>query len=567
MIPIPDACIKPGSSILPFTITNLGYTDFVQNFAERLKDIKMFEKFVVVCTDAASFKTLEKNKYIHCAYYPSKITENLVEWKTNQYKEVVFNKLDITRAMLKSAQKKNIASVLYIDTDIWIYRNFEEELQKVAATFLPKFDFIMQDGENYTEQKIAPKSISLSKGKVILNGVDKAKKPRRDCSRLCTGFMLIKPSNRTIDALDYKKIKEVDWKKCVGNQPYLNEVIKKKKLKAIVLDRNLVPNGSLFLKGNTFQPKDPWALHYTYMLGEEKIQKMQEEDHWIFNANANANKDARTPNMHTGPGGSGAPTIFVPSHKPDVYVRCPDGFGNQLRLALAGSFLVQANHIKSYTQEWVINNHNNVDYNEFFIPLPKVNFTKVKPAKHVIETVSFQTMIERYAKGCSWGVAFQIISRYLLPTNNVLKLADAYAEENQLGEALGLHVRRTCKDALLKLQPHRSLPLTNEELLPLCQNYPKVFLATDNAETQRWFHDHLKDKLAIVRKIDSGAEKTEGKYDPKKVVRHTDGLHTVLDFLALKSCGAFHGSNESSFSLLLYHLRNSPYDFHVFGKF
>jgi Nucleotide-diphospho-sugar transferase len=545
VIPIPDICHRTG--ILPFTITNLGYVEFVKSFAERAKKLGMFKKMVVVCTDEASFKLLEKNTYLHCAYYPSTLTKDLTEWKTEEYKKLVFNKLDITREVVKTALKKRVEHVLYIDTDIWLYKDFTKDLLKITK-IASTADYIMQDGENYTEKKNPPKFVN-TEGIV----------PGRNCTRLCTGFMIIKPSERTIQSLDYKKTKEVDWKNFVGNQPYLNEVIEKKKLKAIAIDRNLTPNGSIFLDGVDFEPKNPWLIHYTYMLGSDKVKKMKADGHWC----------SPSSKTRVGTEGTGGTNIFVPEAKPDVFVRCPDGFGNQLRLAMAGSFLVQANHIRSYTQEWVVNNHNNINYTDFFAPLPKVNLTKIKEPekKNIIETVSFQTLIERYAKNCNWGTAFQIVSRYLLPNEDVLKIATAYAEKNNLRNALGLHVRRTCKDALLKIQPHRSLPLTNEELLPLCQHYPKVFLATDNAETQKWFSERLGDKLAVISKIRSGVEKTKGEYDPKKVVRHTDGLHTVLDFLALKSCGVFHGSNESSFSLLLYHWRNCPYDFHVFGKF
>lgn len=56
-------------------------------------------------------------------------------------------------------------------------------------------------------------------------------------------------------------------------------------------------------------------------------------------------------------------------------------------------------------------------------------------------------------------------------------------------------------------------------------------------------------------------------YDRDKVERFTDAKHCVMDFLILKHCKVFVGSNDSSFSLLLFYWRHCEEDYFVFGKF
>jgi hypothetical protein len=431
-----------------------------------------------------------------------------------------------------------------MDTDIWIFKNFESQLKQLIDKTKEHTDILMQDGENYKDFPIAV-NYTTKKKELVQD---------RPCERLCTGFMVLKPTKTIINLFDYKENKKVNFKEFVGNQPYLNQVIQQEKIPAMAIDRSLLPNGSLFLNEmdtleivESFQSK-AWLIHYTYLLGEEKIQKMQEHNHWNT-----------TPNPQP---------FHIPQERTalDLQVRCTDGFANQLRLALAGTFLVQANCIKSYTQEWVLNNHNNVNYTDFFYPLPKIKFEEVD-ALSAIRNTCFQNLIEKYSDGrYSWEDALSIATRYILPKAELLPIIENYLKVHDIPNALGIHARRTCKTALLELTPGRSKPLSNEEMLPICHLYEKTYVATDNQETQAWFKSKLEDKMISYDNIETGKELQTEIYDPEKVERHTSPLHTVMDFISLRHCKSLLGSSESSLSLLLYHWRNNPNDFHLFGK-
>ncbi len=262
------------------------------------------------------------------------------------------------------------------------------------------------------------------------------------------------------------------------------------------------------------------------------------------------------------------------TNRTNITVRCPDGFGNQLRLALAGSFLVTKGFIKSYTQEWIINNHNNVDFLDYFLPLPGVKFAPIElstPDNDIISTTTFEMMINTFSKNsCSWQDAFETIKPYLIPKENIWNEAQRFIQSNNIQSAVGVHVRRTCKLAILQQGAIATRSInsiqTNEQVLELCKLHNAVFLATDNRQTQQWFADKLKDKCKIFAKIKESKETFDGSYDRNKVERFTSKEHCVMDFIILQHCSQFIGSNESSFSQLIKNIRKNEKDPSLIGK-
>jgi hypothetical protein len=264
-------------------------------------------------------------------------------------------------------------------------------------------------------------------------------------------------------------------------------------------------------------------------------------------------------------------------NKQQINVNCPDGFANQLRLALSGIFLKFYNYVESFNVEWSMNNHNNVNFLDYFAPLPKITFNAIDrsiiSSNNIVTTSSFKSMIETLSKKedkVNWEYALRICLPFLQPRKEIQNIVNNYVKENCIQNALGLHVRRTCKTAILKdngdsCRLNNSM-LSNEEILNLCSSYEAVFLATDNGETQRWFEKKLKGKLITFAEINGGEELFQQEYDRNLVSRHTTSLHTIMDFLILKNCKTFLGTSESSLSLLLKYWRNSPNDFPLIGR-
>jgi len=262
--------------------------------------------------------------------------------------------------------------------------------------------------------------------------------------------------------------------------------------------------------------------------------------------------------------------------KKNINVQCPDGFANQLRFALAGVYLKLAGYVDSYNMEWSLNNHNNVQFLDYFLPLPKITFNKINldeiATNDIIDTSSFKAVVECLSKKedrVCWKEALESSLMFLIPRPEIKRAVNWFVEEYKIQNCLGLHVRRTCKTALLKddgTTRTKNSILTNGEILNVCSSYEHIYLATDNSETQNWFNDKLKDKLIVFSDITEGTEQFNGVYNRDNVKRYTEPLNTVMDFLILKECKTFLGTSESSLSLLVKHWRNNKQDYPIFGK-
>lgn len=272
---IPPNPIHSDQKFLLFTITNIGYAPFVKSFIKRLKQIKFLDIFYIVCTDEESYNLLSAIEDVKCILWNCNITKQFVGWKNKNYTELVFVKFDITKFMLEYAKREHIQYVLYTDCDIWFFKNFKQDLLTYADSCI-NTSLFMQDGEDYRLDPVA----------VVLDSTNFEITKNRDYKRLCTGFMLIKPNLETINLFDYKSCTEVSWTKFVGNQPYLNAVLIAKKINAIGLPREKGINGSSFfindgdLSYESLYKKDPWFVHYTYLIHEDKLIKMKEHQHW-----------------------------------------------------------------------------------------------------------------------------------------------------------------------------------------------------------------------------------------------------------------------------------------------
>lgn len=271
-----------------FTIVNKGYISIGSNFIKRIKELNMFRDIVFICTDQESFNYFGREKYIHSILLKnSDVCLEFVEWKDKKYHDLVFNKFDITKYMLELAMANNISRVLYLDTDIWAFTNFEEDLFEMALKKYPHADIIMQDGENY---RLCPNPIEFEfkETKLVKNRIS---------GRHCTGFMLMAPSEKIISIFDYKNNQNVDYTKFVGNQPFFNKVAETRpEVNIINIERELGLNGSLFNDEKAVErlsyeeavvavkskENTAWFLHYTYISGQEKINKMKQFNHWIL---------------------------------------------------------------------------------------------------------------------------------------------------------------------------------------------------------------------------------------------------------------------------------------------
>jgi hypothetical protein len=253
-----------------FAIINNGYKCFAFNFHKRWKQLKIDSKLVFICTDNICYEDLKKEG-ADCELVENKnLSEKFHQWQTKKYKEIVFNKLDIKKKFIEQESKK-YPFVTYIDTDIWVNFNFTKELDKILKNMSKKksdlFDIIFQDGEDY-----------LNGTDECCDLIDGVLVKKKKCDNYCTGFMVFnsKKKEKIIELLSYK---QEDIKNYSGNENFINQKITPLKMNVYTIPKIIFPNFSTSFYYKNLS--EYWMLHYTYLLGKEKIYYMNRNSHWI----------------------------------------------------------------------------------------------------------------------------------------------------------------------------------------------------------------------------------------------------------------------------------------------
>jgi hypothetical protein len=252
-----------------------------------------------------------------------------------------------------------------------------------------------------------------------------------------------------------------------------------------------------------------------------------------------------------------------------VTIKCPYGFGNQLRLLLVANHLVKEKILHIAMQDWVVNNHNIVNFDNFFNPLPNVLMKKIQDKNVMLTNSSYTSLLKRsrLEKRYSVKKSLQLSFSDLSLKDTYLNIINNYIYKFNIPNAIGVHIRTGCKTALLNENPDREKPIPQDMLIEILKNTDDyIYLATDNAETQDKFLNIFKDRILFFEKLTEGNEKFEGKYTEEKVKRFTSDLSVIADFYILQKCKLFLGSNESTFSLMIHYLRDNPLDYPIHGK-
>ena len=256
-----------------------------------------------------------------------------------------------------------------------------------------------------------------------------------------------------------------------------------------------------------------------------------------------------------------------------IKVKSTNGFINQLRYSLFFNYAIKKNILKNVLQYWTITNENNISFSKFFndpccLKLIENHMMCCDSSKEKYSNETFSFLTNRYMPGQNKELIlkeafkdFELKKEYKEKIKNFIK-------ENEINNAIGVHLRTTCKTALLKINKKtRFQPKKIEDVLnKLKYNNNKIYLATDNKETQDKMINLFGDRILFYEKIKKGKEKFTEEYKKEKIIRNTSDLHTIFDFYVLKECCDFIGSNESTFSIMINYLRNGSKDKELLGS-
>ena len=225
------------------TLTNDGYIEYTENLLISLQNVGIND-LNIYCVGQKSYNYF-KNKGFLVRLINTNIISNankFQNWRTKNFNKLMFYKLKLVHEELKSNKR-----VLYIDGDIVFLRNTLEEIENTK-----NFDIVGQFDFN----------------------------PVSDVKTLCAGFMMINSNEKTLNLFDPEKVPQelLNRKFHFDDQKYINRNINN--LKYDFFDLNDYPNGAYFYKN--YKNLNPAIIHFNYIVGDKKKQKMQEMGYWYL---------------------------------------------------------------------------------------------------------------------------------------------------------------------------------------------------------------------------------------------------------------------------------------------
>lgn len=220
------------------TITNKGYYRYTQNCMESLKISPDAPQLECYFTDKLGYDQYKTNNNVH--YIGDKSSENESEqlkFRKGNWISLVGKKISVISKILQTGD-----CVIITDGDI-VYKHpqwfnyIKEKLSNPEVEFLIMNDMLSDD----------------------------------DHDLLCSGFMVLKPTENNMKHFN----EGIDISDLPGDQVYVNNI--KSELKYEVLPLDKFPNGRLH-----HATTDPYALHYNFMIGNTKEQKMIKSGNWLI---------------------------------------------------------------------------------------------------------------------------------------------------------------------------------------------------------------------------------------------------------------------------------------------
>ena len=243
---------------LLFTVTSDGYKYFTWNLYKFFETVKPSVPLCILCLDRESFDFFNR-----IAFLPSRpffMEGNRLEHKTpalfgtTPFKRMNRMKL---KALLELSQRSDIETLVYIDSDIALFRDpipdLKEHFQRAPLLF---------QCDEFKENTYTCSSVTA-------------------CTNACTGVIAMQ-LNETSRPL-FQKLYSIDetWKQAITDQDYINNRLHSFNIPYSTLPRDTYPNG-IFLSENRYKQGEPILLHFNQIVGMEKKRFMKNKDCWLL---------------------------------------------------------------------------------------------------------------------------------------------------------------------------------------------------------------------------------------------------------------------------------------------
>ena len=137
----------------------------------------------------------------------------------------------------------------------------------------------------------------------------------------------------------------------------------------------------------------------------------------------------------------------------------------------------------------------------------------------------------------------------------------AFVEKYNVCKAASMHLRLTDLEEEIKAKKKQHRGINVEAYMNFVESHEKVFLLTDNPDTQREFLDKFPSKILVYNRIESVGSDTSTR---PKDFRYTSLEHTIIDVLIAAHSKQFKPSLYSSLSDLVkifHHIGKNDWNF------
>ena len=241
---------------LVFTVSSDGYKYLTWNLYKYLQQVNI--TLCILCLDKESLDFFNR-----IAMIPSRLYG--LEGPPVQHKQpAVFGSTGFKRmnrmklkALQELSQHPDIETLLYLDSDITVFRDPLPYIQEALQTT----SLWLQCDEKQDNIFVCSKN--------------------EMCPNACSGVIAMRLTNET--RVHFQKLYQVEegWKEAVGDQDYINERMRRFQIPYKTLPRDTFPNG-VFLTDNRFRQHDPILLHFNYVIGMDKKRFMKNKECWLL---------------------------------------------------------------------------------------------------------------------------------------------------------------------------------------------------------------------------------------------------------------------------------------------
>ena len=266
------------------------------------------------------------------------------------------------------------------------------------------------------------------------------------------------------------------------------------------------------------------------------------------------------------------PTAVVPpGNLPDpgyIVAESDAGLSNRLRVLAGYMYVGEARFGGAHLVFiWDVNSACPGHFLEIFQPIPGVLFAN-NGSRYVVDkhskinyenswavlhwTLQMNGIPKNRYGHPTWGQIEHNMYSKFIPTPRIKYMASEFIKKYDICNVAAMHLRLTDLEDQIKAKRKAHRGINIEAYMEFVEKQEKVFLLTDNPDTQKLFMDKFPDKIIVYDRISPKDNITEKPVD----FRYTSLEHTIIDVLVAAHAKKFKPSLYSSLSDLVGHFRD-----------